>query len=96
MRTRAARKERGCVLALLPEKHRSYAEDSTSSTDGGGDGAVRRYPERRRAFGEAGKQVVERRVLTWDRFAADVAEVYERALMSAAQPGRRPRPWIPL
>jgi glycosyltransferase involved in cell wall biosynthesis len=55
-----------------------------------------RDPEKRRAFGDAGRKIVEQRRLTWDRFAAEVATVYERALSSAAQPGRRPRPWMPL
>jgi glycosyltransferase involved in cell wall biosynthesis len=55
-----------------------------------------RDPERRRAFGDAGRKVVEQRRLTWDRFAAEIATVYERALSSAARSGRRPRPWIPL
>jgi glycosyltransferase involved in cell wall biosynthesis len=55
-----------------------------------------RDPEKRSAFGDASRKLIEQRRLTWDRFAADVSAVYERALSSAAQPGRRPRPWMPL
>jgi len=51
-------------------------------------------PERRRAFGEAGRRLVEERQLTWDRFAAELADVYDRALESAPQRGRR-HTWIP-
>ena len=43
-----------------------------------------RSPETRRAFGEAGRRLVQERQFTWGRVAADVAEVYRRALAPAA------------
>jgi glycosyltransferase involved in cell wall biosynthesis len=43
-----------------------------------------RSPETRLAFGEAGRRLVQDRQLTWDRVAADVAEIYRRALDPAA------------
>jgi glycosyltransferase involved in cell wall biosynthesis len=53
-------------------------------------------PERRRAFGEAGRRLVEERQLTWDRFAAELADVYAGALESRpashASAPQRPRP----
>jgi len=41
-------------------------------------------PEKRRDFGDAGRQLVEDRQLTWERFAAELADVYDRALGSAS------------
>lgn len=43
-----------------------------------------RSPETREAFGKAGRQLVRERQFTWGRVAADVAEVYRRALAPAA------------